>query len=118
MRIFITKSLINYIKIILTIFWSLSHVLGQESWVCSDEEFKEAYIAPYVDILLKENPDIDDDKIPSEDDNLVIYIKGETITELYADGEDGAILLDKEIYDRIDKEIKAKLLKPQPTSKH
>ena len=67
MRIFITKSLINYIKIILSIVWSLSHVLGQKEWVCIDEEFKEVYIAPYVDILVKEDPNIDNAKIPSED---------------------------------------------------
>ena len=109
----IPKSYLNIFKVILLIIFYQSFILSQQlSWRCIDKKFQEVIIEPYVDLLLQDYPEIDGNQLPSEDDDLIIYLKGKTVTEILAVDQNGvADPLDMKIYDRLDKEIKDRLLK-------
>ncbi len=108
----IKTSILNYNFILLIIF-SQTFALSQKlSWRCIDKNFQAKLIEPYVDILLEENPNIEDKLIPSEDDGLIIKLKGENIDSISSIKDNGReLVLRMDIYDRLDQEIKDKLLK-------
>ena len=96
------------------IFIYQSILLSQhvDTWKCIDKNFQEKLIAPYEKILLDKEPDILDEDIPSQDDGLIIKIKGERLDSISAVKDNGrAIPLRMDIYNSLEQDIKDQLLK-------
>jgi len=108
------RSYVDNVKVALLMIFCQSFILSQQkSWRCIDKNFQEKLIGPYVDILFDDDPDVENDFVPSEDDGLVIKLKGGDVDAIYSiTGKSGRQLsLRMDIYDRLDQEIKEKLLK-------